>query len=101
MSYQTGQRHRLPFFSNCVDWPDNRLDVLRHLVDEGAEITRETFFQRVRRDEIPPDWYPHKRYWGHGFYTLRRQHVYWYTHSSIEFVFADPDTIEAIHEEIR
>lgn len=90
---------RLPFFSDCVGWPRDQLGALTYLVDEGVDITRETFFRHIRRDEIPAEWYPHRRYWGYSFHRLPGHPIYWYVHSLIEFVFATPEAIEALSQE--
>lgn len=88
---------RLPFYSDCVAWPDDKLAALRHLVDEGENIARATFMKHVRTEEIPPDWYPHNRFsWGYSFARLRGWPIYWYVHSAIEFVFAEPRMIDAL-----
>ena len=71
---------RLPFYSDCVGWPRDKLPTLIHLVDEGEEITRATFFRYIDKATIPAEWYPHRRYWGHNFYRMPRFNIYWYTH---------------------
>lgn len=95
---------KLPYYSDCVGWPSDRVDVLTHLVDEGEEITRETFFRHVSAEEIMgavgDSWYPHRRYYGHAFYRLRGHRIYWFTHSCIEFVFAHHSTIERLRREL-
>jgi hypothetical protein len=95
---------KLPFYSSCVDWRRDRLDVLSHLVDEGEEITRETFFRHVSADEIMgalgDGWYPHRRFYGYGFYRLRGYPIYWFTHSCIEFVFSHFSTMDRLARDL-
>lgn len=91
---------RLPFFSDCVGWPRDMLPALRHLCDEGHEVGRDWFLRHVDlplgaplRGLIDP------RYYGHGFYRLDGWPVFWFTHSCIEFVFAEADTLERLNAE--
>lgn len=95
-------RENLPFFSDCVDWKTDLLAALEYLVDEGEDITRETFFRHVGRDNVlravGEQWFPHRRYYGHDFRRLRGFEVYWFTHSAIEFVFAHEQEILAVQD---
>jgi hypothetical protein len=38
---------RLPFFSNCVNWPEKLVDELREMIDRNITITRRTFLRHV------------------------------------------------------
>lgn len=90
----------LPFYSDCVGWPRDQLPALSLLVDEGHGVGRGWFLRHVDlpegeplRDLIDP------RYWGHHFYRLDGWPVFWFTHSCIEYVFAEPGTIARLNLE--
>lgn len=91
---------RLPFYSDCVGWPRHQLAALTYLVDEGILIGRRTFFRHIDRAQLSPDWYPCPAGtpYGDHFFTLHREPIYWYVHSAIEFVFAEPATVAKIQE---
>lgn len=89
----------IPFYSDCVSWPTPLLPVLEFLVDEGVEITRETFRRRVR-PPVATGWDdPGLRPasdWATHYFGLRGHPIYWLTNSCIEYVFAEPETILAL-----
>lgn len=82
----------VPFYSDCVSWPRALLPALSHLVDEGYEITRTTFVRRTG-ERLP---WPADSWWV-SYWTLRGARVYWYVHSAIEYVYATPASIAAVH----
>lgn len=90
---------RLPFYSDCVNWPRPLLAVLEHLVDEGVAIRRETFLRRVdmeARSGAP--WYPEAWDYHLTYWRLPGYRIYWYVHSSTEIVFAAPGEIARLRE---
>lgn len=101
---------QLPFFSDCVGWPRNRLGALHYLIDHGEPITRATFLRHIDPDSLREieDALSYSRHpsqgltmgadWHVGYYRLRRFGVvlYWFTHSRIEHVFCDPADIDTL-----
>ena len=112
-------RMKLPFYSDCVSWPEDQMAVLHWLIDNGEPISYEEFYPHVdlsghaaicqywNYDEEELDelltWNPeqidssmldtHVR-----FYTCGG--VYYYKHSAIEHVFATPEQIEQKSREL-
>jgi len=85
----------LPFFSDCVNWPHERLAALEYLIDEGAEISRDEFLDRADADEadIPP-----AGDWGVSYFELEDEPVVWYVWSAIEHVYALDGTVERVQD---
>lgn len=91
---------RLPFYSDCVGWPRNLLAALEHLIDNGEDISRDTFLRHVVNETIPQMWYPERRYtWSYSFHRLPDHSVYWFVHSCTEVVFAQQSTILTLNRE--
>lgn len=98
----------LPFFNNCVNWP--REDVhepggLCDMISEATGITRKTFLRHVSREdreqvEQALGYAPHcpdavltmTRDYHVSYHRshLHGQRVYFFKHSAIEYVFAQP-----------
>lgn len=96
---------RLPFFNNCVNWSPSDVTTeggLSDMISEARDITRRTFLKHVDREEririeldlgyalrgkdltMARDW--------HVSYSRSKLHgrrVYFFTHSAIEYVFAE------------
>jgi hypothetical protein len=89
------------FYSDCVGWPENKIDALHEVIDSGKQITRETFLKHVDRDELrgietdlgyeqdsrngltmAKDWHVDYRR-----STMSGKRCYLFVHSAIEFVF--------------
>lgn len=94
---------RLPFFSDCVGWPRDRLAVLELLVDNGVEVGVDWFAQNVDAVGVSGYWPlteliadARKGVFGTTFYRLPGEPVFWATNSAIEYVFATPETIAAL-----
>lgn len=84
---------KLPYFSNCVNWSERLLPALNLLIDEGEEIGRDGFLASADADaDAVPDWDWHIRYFRYG------DGIYWYVHSAIEHVFAEPESIRAVQD---
>ena len=83
---------KLPYFSSCVNWPKGLLPALGLLVDEGREIGKRQFLSRVDAD---PNDFP-KMYHADFRYFSRGSDVCWFTHSAIEHVFAEDESIRAV-----
>lgn len=84
---------KLPYFSDCVGWPEPLLPALNLLIDEGEEIKRDELLAATKADEkVIPDWDYHIQYFRYG------DGVYWYVHSAIEYVFADPQSIQMVQD---
>ncbi len=79
---------RLPFFSSCVDWPEQYNLALDFIAHGGENISREEFLRNVEfegsADEVIPAWDYHIQY-----EKLPQRSVFWFVHSAIEHVFAD------------
>jgi hypothetical protein len=82
----------LPYFSSCVNWPRELLPALGLLIDEGKEIGKREFLSRADAD---PNDFP-RRYHSDFRYFRYDQDVYWFTHSAIEYVFAEDESIRAV-----
>lgn len=88
---------RLPFFSDCVNWPPIEQDVLTALCNNGQEIARETFLRRIDRATFTGNLFGatlaftllHDRCT--HFYSYKG--IYWFEWSAIEYVFASPSQI--------
>lgn len=93
MSYHRAFRllsRKLLFFSDCVGWPQELLPALEFLIDKGEEIDREELLERVDIEDAEnsvPKWDWHIRYYRYG------DGIYWYDHSAIEHVYAEPESI--------
>ena len=93
------------YFGDCVGWPRGKVDALSEMVDNARDITRRTFLRHVCRDELESmesylgysnnrkdgmtmasDWHVsyHKS-------KLNGFTVYYFRHSSIEYVFTPED----------
>lgn len=84
---------RLPYFSDCVGWPESLLPALNLLIDEGEEIERDELLAATEADEQAiPDWDYHVQYLRYG------DDVYWYVNSAIEYVFAEPKSIQIVQD---
>lgn len=83
---------KLPYFSNCVNWPKELLPALGLLVDEGEEVGKREFLSRADAD---PSDFPRKYHADFRYFRYDRD-VYWFTHSAIEHVFAEGESIRAI-----
>lgn len=84
---------KLPYFSNCVNWPERLLPALNLLIDEGEEIGRDGLLASAAADaDAVPDWDWHIKYFRYG------DGIYWYVHSAIEHVFAEPESIRAVQD---
>jgi hypothetical protein len=83
---------KLPYFSSCVNWPEGLLPALGLLIDEGKEIGKREFLSRADADpnEFPRMYHSDFRYFRQG------RDVYWFTHSAIEHVFAERESIRAV-----
>jgi hypothetical protein len=101
-----------PFYSDCVGWWPERLDVLLWLQEEEEEITLDDI-----RNQVDPDDFDELR--KNLGYALSKEdgmrleddyHVSYHKepttgicymkHSAIEYVFATEDEIEALHERL-
>lgn len=86
---------RLPFYGDCVGWPNELLPALSHLVDEGEEITRSTFVRHCGPSPYPGSaWHVH-------YFRLRGYRIYWFTWSCIEHVYAEVSEITRLNKTIR
>jgi len=101
-----------PFYSSCVGWRDDLLDVLLHLQDEADDITLDEFRTRIDGE----DWelilsglgYAEDGAAGlhieddyHVSYHLHRDSgIPFLKHSAIEYVFAGEAEIEALHDRL-
>jgi hypothetical protein len=84
---------RLPFYASCVNWPDEHLHILDHLIESSEPLDRSQFAVRVEETAmLPPDWDYAVSYWE----LPGRAEVVWYRHSAIEHVYADESTIETL-----
>jgi len=83
---------KLPYFSSCVNWPKGLLPALGLLIDEGREIGKREFLSRADAD---PNDFPRK-YHSDFRYFSRGPDVCWFTHSAIEHVFAEDESIRAV-----
>ena len=99
-------RERLPFFSDCVGWPKDKLPALMHIVGNRVDISRQTYVARVdpeARREIErnlgygPD-FPISKDYHVRFCTVPGSGVYFMVHSAIEHVFATEKQIDALME---
>lgn len=89
---------RLPYYCNCVSWPPFMLPGLEYLVDHGQPITRQTWIRHIDVNTVPAEWWPHAWDYAVSYHRLPVPglHVYWYDHSSIEFVFAEAASIREV-----
>lgn len=85
------------FYSNCVAWQIDKVDILNQIIDNSKNITRATFLKHINRSDLKKiesnlgynknlrmskDY--HVRY--HSS-KLNGEMVYYFTHSAIEWVF--------------
>ena len=89
------------FYRNCVNWPRNDVDALSNMIDNAIEISRTTFLSHVNRDELRSleedlsyASHPSQGLTMAGDYyvsyhrsKLHGKRVYYFRHSSIEYVF--------------
>ena len=100
----------LPFFSTCVNWPEDLMPALMFLTENGKNISRRWFLRMIDRMEMT-DWeiklgYAQEQERGlHmdkdrmvSYEHLPGWDVAWFSWSSIEHVFATPETIEKLNE---
>lgn len=93
----------LPFFSDCVDWPTDRMDLLHSLIDDSEDIALEEFtraigekaLSRLSRHlgynrELPLSGDLHVRYARHPAGPVMM------VHSAIEHVFATKAQLDSI-----
>jgi hypothetical protein len=84
---------KLPYFSSCVNWPREFLPALGLLIDEGKEIGKRQFLSRADAD---PNDFPKKYHADFRYFCYAPHDVYWFTHSAIEHVFAEDESIRAV-----
>lgn len=99
---------KLTYLNCCVSWPAHDLEAaggLSDMIDWGMEITRRTFLKHVCKGDLGDleeglgyQAHPsmgmtmandyHVTYWRS---MLHGQRVYYFVHSAVEYVFADPE----------
>ena len=93
--------NRYSYYCSCVDWPKSKVDDLSEMVDRSIEISRKTFLGYVNRQDLKiiesSLGYSHHRTkglvmssdWGVSYHRSRLygKRVYFFCHSSIEYVF--------------
>jgi hypothetical protein len=92
---------KLPYYSSCVNWPDDKLDALIELVKSGeaTEITLATFRKHADLSTCDDGFYGTKlsevlRDCNTHFYKLHG--VYWFKWSAIEYIFATESMIDSV-----
>lgn len=92
------------FLTSCVGWPRNRVDDLHEMIDDARDITRRTFMKHVgygllkhHELDLGYAWHPKVGMtmasdWHVSYHKskLNGYTVYYFRHSSIEYVFV-PD----------
>ena len=94
--------NRLPFFGDCVSWPEDKLPALHHIIEHGEDITRETFVSKVdaeTRQGIERHLgydrvFPITKDWHVAYRSVPDLGIVYMVHSGIEIVFARPEQIE-------
>lgn len=94
----------LPYFAACKNWPEGQIDALEWLCENGVEIDRAAFLERVSAPALR--WlektlgYRDGRSMGDDWHVRYARSpdgaAQWLVHSAIEYVFAAPATIDAI-----
>ena len=89
------------FFSNCVDWPRDKVQDLQSMIDAKKDITRKTFLRHVDKEELREIEHSlhYSNHYRQGMTMAQDYHVtyhtsicagkrvYFFRHSCIEFVF--------------
>ena len=97
-------RKGLPYFGACKSWPAEKLAALEWICENGVEIDRATFLGRVAPSKLR-SWEKVLGYrngrsmvddWHVRYQRSPDGMAYWFVHSAIEYVFARPETIDAI-----
>lgn len=96
----------LPFYSNCVEWPMEYIDVLHHIIDTAVEITRDEFLLHVNKTDmrnIERDLgynasLPMQKDYHVNYFKLNDYPVVFFIHSAIEYVFGLEETIWQIDD---
>jgi hypothetical protein len=86
---------KLPFYGNCVGWPEEYLDALSYMVQEGEEINFRQF-QSIAEGIDKKDFL---NIYGQidravSFHRVPNWPIAFYRFSGIEYVYAEPRTIE-------
>lgn len=99
---------KLTYLNCCVSWPAHDVEAeggLNDMIDRGTEITRRTFLKHVSKEALGDleerlgyQAHPsmgmtmagdcHVTYWRS---VLHGQRIYYFVHSAVEYVFADPE----------
>ena len=98
-----GAPERKPFYSNCVDWPDD-VDLLVLLQDEAEEIERKEFLRLVDKEtmrdiEAMLGYNRHLTMAGDRYVSYHlepKTGIPFFQHSRVEHVFATEQDIEAL-----
>lgn len=93
-----------PFFSDCVGWPREKVDLLHELVDEAEDIARSTFLayadsETMREMEAFLGYgkgFPMSKDWHVSYHVHRPTGIKYFKHSGIEYVFADKEQISSL-----
>ena len=96
----------LPYYSDCVGWPENQMAALYYLIDEGKPITMRTFARNIGleswrdiREQLGYDRYlPISKDWHVGYRKVPGFNIYYLIWSGIEVVFAEYEEIERLLE---
>ncbi|MBQ69787.1 hypothetical protein CL689_07100 [Candidatus Saccharibacteria bacterium] len=93
-----------PFFSDCVGWPREKVDLLHELVDEAQDIARSTFLayadsETMRDMEVSLGYgkgFPMSKDWHVSYHVHRPTGIKYFKHSAIEYVFADKEQMVSL-----
>lgn len=91
---------QLCFWGSCVDWPEQYIDALHYLVDNGRKTTRDIFLLHVKMSPEDAEQYIPDGDWHIQYYHLGPD-IWWYVHSAIEHVFATEESIQRVQKIIE